>query len=267
MAGERRVAGDEPGVPAHHLDQPDAVGRRACLGQRGLDRLGGPGERGLEPEALVEVRDVVVDRLRHPDDGQLQPRAAPPSTAIFAAPRSEPSPPITNRTEIPSLTSVSTISDGSWSPREVPRMVPPRLWMSATTSRDRRTGATSGAGQAAEAVAEPDHVGDAVVVGQLEDQAADHVVQPGAQAAARHDPGPGPGRVEVDVLARAARLQARAGPRRRTAAPRPRRACRRAARGPTRARSAVSSPAPARAWPSATGSPARRGAGRAGRQA
>ena len=64
--------------------------------------------------------------------------------AIFSAPRSEPSPPITNRTEIPSLTSVSTISAGSWSPREVPRMVPPLLWMSETTSRDRRTGVASG---------------------------------------------------------------------------------------------------------------------------
>ena len=64
--------------------------------------------------------------------------------AIFAAPRSEPSPPITNRTEIPSRTRVSTISAGSWLPREVPRKVPPRLWMSETTSRDRRTGVTSG---------------------------------------------------------------------------------------------------------------------------
>ena len=51
---------------------------------------------------------------------------------------------MTNRTEIPSLTSVSTISAGSWSPREVPRMVPPLLWMSATTSRLSRTGVTSG---------------------------------------------------------------------------------------------------------------------------
>ena len=63
------------------------------------------------------------------------------------------------------------------------------------------------AGQAAEAVAEPEDVGDAVVVGELEDQAADHVVQPGAQAAARHDPGPRAGRVEVDVLARPAGLE------------------------------------------------------------
>ena len=191
---------------------------------------------------------------------QLQP-ALGASSAIFAAPRSEPSPPITNRTEIPSRTSVSTISAGSWSPREVPRIVPPLLWMSATTSRVEPHRRDVRAGQAAEAVAEPEALGDAVVVGELEDQAADHVVQPGAQAAARDDPGPGPRRVEVDVLARSARLER--GQVRDAAQPRlaPARACRRAARGPTRARSAVSSPAPARARPCGdriAGSPTRR---------
>ncbi len=69
-------------------------------------------------------------------------------------------------------------------------MVPPRLWMSATTSRFSRTGSVV-ADQAAEAVAEAEHVGHPVVVGQLEHQAADHVVQPGAQAAAGHDRRPG----------------------------------------------------------------------------
>ncbi len=56
------------------------------------------------------------------------------SSASLAAPRSVPSPPITNSSETPSRTSVSTMSTGSCRPRDVPRTVPPRLWMSATAS-------------------------------------------------------------------------------------------------------------------------------------
>ena len=49
------------------------------------------------------------------------------AAAIWSAPRSDPSPPMTNSTETPSLASVATIMSGSWLPRDVPRMVPPRL--------------------------------------------------------------------------------------------------------------------------------------------
>jgi hypothetical protein len=39
-----------------------------------LDRLGGACEGGLESEALIQVGNVVVDRLGYPDQGD--PRAA-----------------------------------------------------------------------------------------------------------------------------------------------------------------------------------------------
>ena len=45
------------------------------------------------------------------------------------APRSEPSPPITNRMLMPSCSRQSTISSGSCCPREVPRIVPPSSLM------------------------------------------------------------------------------------------------------------------------------------------
>jgi len=61
--------------------------------------------------------------------------------------------------------------------------------------------------QALIAVPEAEDPGHAVVLGQFQDQPADHVVQPGAQAAAGHDAGAQPGRVEVQVLTRAARLE------------------------------------------------------------
>ena len=70
--GERGVAGDEAGVPAHQPDQPDAVRRRLRLHPRGPDRVAGQAERRLEAEALVDQRDVVVDGLGDADHGDPQ---------------------------------------------------------------------------------------------------------------------------------------------------------------------------------------------------
>ena len=75
VLGQRRVAGDEAGVAAHQLHQADAVGRRARLDVGGADRLGRARERGPEAEALVDERDVVVDRLRDADDARSSARA------------------------------------------------------------------------------------------------------------------------------------------------------------------------------------------------
>ena len=47
------------------------------------------------------------------------------SATILVAARSVPSPPITNRAPIRSAARVSTISPGSWLPRDVPSTVPP----------------------------------------------------------------------------------------------------------------------------------------------
>jgi hypothetical protein len=58
------------------------------------------------------------------------------------------------------------------------------------------------------AVAEADDAPHPVVVGQVADQAADDVVETGAQPAAGHDPGPGLGRVEENLASRAGRLEA-----------------------------------------------------------
>ena len=58
---------DPARVPAHHLDDHDAVVR---LGGRvqPVDRLGGDGQRRVEAERVVGRREVVVDRLGHADD-------------------------------------------------------------------------------------------------------------------------------------------------------------------------------------------------------
>ena len=56
------------------------------------------------------------------------------SLTISAAPRSVPSPPITNRMSMFMSSRVSTMAPMSWAPRELPSRVPPKLWAWATDS-------------------------------------------------------------------------------------------------------------------------------------
>ena len=67
-AGDARVERDPARVAAHHLDDHDAVVR---LGGRvqPIDRLGRERHRRVEPERHRRLGDVVVDGLRHADDG------------------------------------------------------------------------------------------------------------------------------------------------------------------------------------------------------
>src|ERR1700753_1747919 len=105
------------------------------------------------------------------------PRAAA-SSAISWAPRSVPSPPMTNRTDTPSRASVVTSSAESWGPRELPRIVPPRLGLRAAQRPPDGPAAVVDAGhqvrgqrhriglpaQAMVAVAEADDIGHAVAL-------------------------------------------------------------------------------------------------------
>ena len=210
VVGEGGVAGDEPGVAAHDLDDADAADGRLDLDAGGLDRLGGLGERRGEAEALADVRDVVVDRLGHADDADRQAPRARSRREMLWAPRIEPSPPMTMRMSMSSSTSRSTIAAGSWAPRDVPSTVPPRSLMRATDSGVSVHDVVAELGdQAGVAVLEADHVAYAVVGVELEHDRADDVVEAGAQSAAGDDADLGGGRVEEDLLSRAARLERR----------------------------------------------------------
>ena len=70
-AGDARVQGDPAGVPAHHLDDQDAV---VGLGRRvqPVDGLGGDVDGGVEAEREVGAGQVVVDGLRDADDVDAQ---------------------------------------------------------------------------------------------------------------------------------------------------------------------------------------------------
>src|SRR5207237_6319105 len=70
-AGDPTVHGDPAGVAAHYLDDHDAVVR---LGRRmqAVDRLCADRDGRIEAEGVVGPGEIVVDRLRHADDGQLE---------------------------------------------------------------------------------------------------------------------------------------------------------------------------------------------------
>src|ERR1022692_567580 len=70
---QRGVTRDETGVTAHQPYQADAVRHGPGLDVRRPDKFSGFGKGRLEPEAVIDVRHVVVDRLGHADDrdGQL----------------------------------------------------------------------------------------------------------------------------------------------------------------------------------------------------
>ena len=72
---QRRVHGDEAGLAAHELDDSHAVERGLGLHGSRLDGLLRLLHGGVEAECFIDVEDVVVDRLRDADDGNLEAAA------------------------------------------------------------------------------------------------------------------------------------------------------------------------------------------------
>jgi hypothetical protein len=115
---------DPAGVAAHHLDHHHAVVR---LGGRvqPVDRLGTDRDRSVEAEGVVRRREVVVDRLRDADHGQLVL-----GVETAATPRVS-SPPITTSASSPASAKLRRTSSTPPSTlygfvRDVPITVPPR---------------------------------------------------------------------------------------------------------------------------------------------
>ena len=70
-AGQTRVHRDVADMATHDLHHHDPIVR---FGRRvePVDEVGGDLDRGVEPEGVLRARDVVVDRLRDPDDRSSQ---------------------------------------------------------------------------------------------------------------------------------------------------------------------------------------------------
>jgi hypothetical protein len=75
----RGVARDETRVASHQFDDCDSVFRPFGFDVCAPDDVDRSSERRLEPKASIDEVDVVVDRLRHADDGDGEP---PPRNLI-----------------------------------------------------------------------------------------------------------------------------------------------------------------------------------------
>ena len=107
------------------LTRPTPLSALVALAVRAADGVGGRGGGGLEAEAAIDEMDIVVDGLWNPRPPRWPaPGARSRPRSAWRRARSH-RPPITNSASIPSATSRSTISRGSWPPRDVPRIVPP----------------------------------------------------------------------------------------------------------------------------------------------
>ena len=209
VLGERGVAGDEPRVAAHQLHEPDAAGSRARLDVRRADRLRRPRERGPEAEAVVDERDVVVDRLRDADDRDPQPALG---DHVGDRLRAVQRPVAADDDEDVDPELLEAVDDllGVLAPARAAEDRAAVLVDVLDDVRRQLHHRTAVAGdEALVAVAEPDDPVHAVVAGELHHEAADDVVQAGAEPTAGDDPDPGLRRVEEDLPARAARLEAR----------------------------------------------------------
>ena len=169
----------------------------------GIDREARELDRGLEAEGAIDPHHVVVDRLRDADDRDSRPpagdlvgdrvRAAEGSVAadgeedlhVVALERIDHDRGLVRPAGSAEARSAAVV--------DVADEVEPE--------RDRS--APGGAVEAGEAVAKPEHVPHPVAVAELEDDGADDVVQPGAEAAAGHEGGARARGVEEDSLARA----------------------------------------------------------------
>ena len=105
-----------------------------------LRQLAEAAEKTLELDALLEIArgapvlDFTPPVL--PEKGAPVRIGAVSYTHLFMLP----SPPMTNRMLTLERSRLSTISSADWGPRDEPRMVPPKRWMSATRSGVSSTG-------------------------------------------------------------------------------------------------------------------------------
>ena len=209
VAGQRGVAGDETGMPAHQLHDADAVGTRRGLDGDRVDEVGRLRERALEAEGLVGVGQIVVDRLGDPDDRDVQTAPADRRGQV----RRGAHPPVTTDDEqrvhpaqdqavdhfLGLLPAARAAQDGAAGVVYLADPIRCQL-LGVVAVRGR---------QPAEPVAEAEDPPHAVVHGEFLDDAPDDVVEPRAQPAAGHHARRDAGGVEVDLPAGSGRLEAR----------------------------------------------------------
>ena len=194
-------------MPAHQLDETDAVARGHRLDPRAADRIDRGRVRRQVAEAAVDEADVVVDRLGHPDHRDPCAAAAhlvgdPQRAGERAVAADDEQHADAVRLEVvDQLGRVLRAARGAEHRAAVVVDVRDRL------GREHHRLVPVARDQPLEAVAEPGDATHAVAVPQLEHDAADHVVQARGEPAAGHDPAAQRARIEEDPVARAGELE------------------------------------------------------------
>ena len=214
LARDSRARGDEARVAAHEFHEPDAAGHAARFGVRAIEHARGFFDGAEESERARDEANVVVDRLRHADDGE---RVAAPARFLVeivrAALRA-----IAADGEEDVYAARDEIIHGPADVHRSARRAEDRaaLLMNAIDElrRDLHRFRAARRIESAVAAAKAEHLGDAVAVVQFEKERADDVVKARTQSAAGHDAGARLFRVEEKLRSRARQLElkSRLGP-------------------------------------------------------
>ena len=76
LACDGGASRDEPSVATHEFHETNAAGHAACLGMRAIEHARGFFDGAEESECARDEANVVVDGLRHADDGERVAAAA-----------------------------------------------------------------------------------------------------------------------------------------------------------------------------------------------
>ena len=201
LARQRRHRRDEARIAAHQADQADAVGVAVSLRVSAGQHVAGPIHGGDKTERTPDIHDVVVDRLRNAHDGD---RKAAPANFLHDRVRA-------------ALRAVAAHAEKNVDPVLLQEIDHDRRRLLAAGGAEDRTALhvdvlhdlggqchrrqSGGFIQALVAVADAQHILDAVVVEQLVEHRPDHVVQARAKPAAGHQGHPRFRRIEEQVLA------------------------------------------------------------------
>ena len=191
------------------LTTRDAVARARGLDVRAADHVDRGGERALEAEAPVDEVDVVVDRLGDADDADEEIAPADLVDELHRASKRPVAPDDEQDADVELVEAVDHLARVLVAARGSERR--PASVMDVGHRRggelDRFVAAL--ADEPPVPVAKAEDLRDAVAVRELEHEPADHVVDAGAEPAARHDPAAQAARVEEDAVARARQLEGR----------------------------------------------------------
>ena len=206
---QRRLAGEKTRMPAHQLDQADAVARGHRLDARAADHVDCGRIGADETETAIDERHVVVYRLGHPDyaDAQTAPLdlrayAHCPVHAAVAADHEQDADAIGFQV-VDQFRGFLRSARGAQYRSALVMDVRDRF------GRERQREMTIARDQPLIAVAKAEDLSHAVACPQFQHDAAHHVVEAGRQTAAGDDAAAHGARVEEYLVARPGQLERR----------------------------------------------------------